>query len=203
MPFPLFEVQANAVAAAISGRCSLPSLAERRRWLLDDERRGLQERGVDPTSRGVHVFRNRQWTYSKRLLQLAGGPGVVMRAPQPRCGVDGGSGSASSGPKSVLGDCAASPPSAQKEDDEEGDETALLSTLDMKEAVYKDASNSRPPFPGGPDDYRRRMYSIDRESGRFSVYWAERKANGEGSSAAAAAAAALSSEVVVNGTPKA
>lgn len=183
IPFPLFEVQANAVAAAISGRCTIPSLAEREQWLLDDEQKWLQEEGVASTSRGLHVLGDRQLSYSKRILRLAGGPGVMMRPPYPGRFVGGGSGDVSSGNGHVFGDCAALPRSSPEE------EAELLSTLEMKTAVNNDASKTRPTFPGGPDDYRRQMYTVDRESGIISVCWAKHKANGEGPSADAAAAA--------------
>jgi hypothetical protein len=35
--------------------------------------------------------------------------------------------------------------------------------------IYEDVQRSRPPFPGGPDDYRRREYRVDRATGGWSV----------------------------------
>ncbi|CAN0140317.1 unnamed protein product, partial [Ectocarpus fasciculatus] len=71
--FPLFELQANAVAAAIVGRGPFPSLAEREQWLRGEEGR-LREGGVGPSSRGAHVLGGRQWEYLRRLLRIASGP---------------------------------------------------------------------------------------------------------------------------------
>lgn len=168
MPFPLFEVQANAVAAAITGRASFPPLAERERWLRDEEE-SLRERGVDPASRGAHVLHHRQWDYLRRLLRLASGPGVLAR-----------------GPSAAGADCDDETATGAGPGDGDVDEglglEAFLRVLKVKEAIYKDAGGSRPPMPGGPDDYRRREYEVDWESGRFLVSYADRKANGEGPS---------------------
>lgn len=198
MPFPLFEVQANAVAAVMGGRASLPSLAEREQWLLNEEETGEKERGVSPTSRGVHVLHERQWAYLKRLLHLAG-PGAVTRPPSrssepvavgvdvngdtrggssDKSGGGGGSDVGSVGPSGAdLGET-----TLPKE---------LLRSLDTRQALYVDASDSRSKFPGAPDDYRLRVYRVDPESGSFSVSVADRKANGEDPSAALEAAAAI------------
>lgn len=166
VPFPMFEVQANAVAAAISGRASFPPLAEREQWLRDEEER-LRERGVDPASRGAHVLQSRQWGYLRRLLRLASGPGGLERGP------------------SVATDDVGRATSVNPASDGGGGLglEALLKALRLREAVYNDSGDSRPPMPGGPDDYRRREYDVDWENGTFSVSFADRKANGEGPSA--------------------
>lgn len=168
VPFPMFEVQANAVAAAISGRASFPPLAEREQWLRDEEER-LRERGVDPASRGAHVLQSRQWEYLRRLLRLARGPGVLERGPGVATDDDDG--------RATSVD-----PGGGGDDGGLGLE-ALLKVLRLREAVYNDSGDNRPPMPGGPDDYRRREYDVDWENGTFSVSLAERKANGEGPSA--------------------
>ncbi|CAB1104099.1 unnamed protein product [Ectocarpus sp. CCAP 1310/34] len=77
-PFPLFELQANAVAAAIVGWASFPSLAEREQWLRGDEDR-IREGAVGPSSPGAHLLGGRQWEYLRRLLRIASGPGVLGR----------------------------------------------------------------------------------------------------------------------------
>ena len=184
------------MAAVIAGRASLPSLTEREQWLLNEEETGQKERGISPVSRGVHVLHGLQWAYLKRLLRLAG-PGALTRspsrAPEPvAVGVDvnrdtrrGSSGK--SGGSGGIG--SASPGSTDL-----GETTLpkeLLRSLDVRQALYVDVSDSRPKFPGAPDDYRLRVYRVDQESGSFSVSVADRKANGEDPSAAVAAAAAM------------
>lgn len=187
----MFEVQANAVAAAVAGRASLPRLAERERWLRDEEE-SFRERSVDPASRRVHVLGDQQWAYLRRLLRVASGPGGVARGPtssatvadggrkgiskisSSRLGSGGGSGAAAAAAATGGGNGGDKPDAALQ---------ALLKTLSVKEAIYNDAGGSRNPFPGGPDDYRRREYQVDWESGRFSVSYADRKANGERPSA--------------------
>lgn len=193
MPFPLFEVQANAVAAAVTGRASLPPLAEREQWLRDEEE-SLRERSVDPTSRGAHVLGGRQWAYLKRLLQIASGPGVLPREPPGSTTAAGGGGrgrgedrfSSRLGAVAQPGTAAVAAARGEGAGEDEPDAAlqALLKMLSVKEAIYNDAGGNRPVFPGGPDDYRRRKYQVDWESGRFSVSYADRKANGEGPSAA-------------------
>lgn len=220
VPFPLFELQANVVAAAMAGRMPLPSRAERARWLADDERQGLEERGVDPASRGVHVLHNLQWPYVKRLLQLAGGSGSILAPPPPqqqlgeetpvsddavdrsrqedltgspsrrRVGdsnpdtsvVVGGDGVVVNGSSPPTG-CTAGPGVEERQEATERRVLTALSELEkmlkVREDIYNDASDSRPAFPGAPDDYRRRVYTVDVEAGSFSVSMADRKANGE------------------------
>lgn len=168
VPFPLFEAQANAVAAAITGRARFPSLAEREQWLRDEEQR-LRERGVDPASRGAHVLKDWQWEYTRQIFRLASGPGVLSTGPSIGADHDG---------EQATG---AEPGGGGGGDGDLGLE-ALFKELGVREAVYNDAGRSRHPMPGGPDDYRRREYDVDWESGRFSVSYAERKANGEGPS---------------------
>lgn len=188
----MFEVQANAVAAAVAGRASFPPLAERERWLRDEEE-SLRERSVDPASRGAHVLGGRQWAYLRRLLRIASGAGVVARGPPGRAAAGGSSGGGEDGSPSHSGAAAAATPprtavaaTGEGHDENKPDAAlqALLKILSVKEAIYNDAGGSRPPFPGGPDDYRRREYQVDWESGRFSVSYADRKANGEGPSTA-------------------
>eukprot|EP00752_Nemacystus_decipiens_P001737 g1680.t1 len=155
--FPLFEVQANTVAAVVSGRGALPRLAEREQWLRDEEQ-SLRERSVDPASRGAHVLATRQWAYERRLLRIASGPGVVAR-------VSGKKGTGEDKPEAAM--------------------QAMSKALDVIEAINDDADANRTRFPGGPDDFRLREYKVDWESGRFSVSYADRKANGERPSARA------------------
>eukprot|EP00752_Nemacystus_decipiens_P014315 g12734.t1 len=186
--FPVFEVQANAVAAAISGRASLPRLAERERWLRDEEESFL-ERSIDPASRGVHVLAGRQWAYLRRLLRLASGPGFVARGPA--AAAVGGNGRVDDGSFGRLGATTAPMPvgtagAAGNGNGGDAPDTALqavLKVLEVKEAIFNDSGGSRNPFPGESDDYRRREYEVDWESGRFSVSYADLKANGEGPSA--------------------
>ncbi len=158
-PFPLFEVQANAVAAAISGRGRLPRLAEREQWLLDEEK-GLRERSVDPASRGAHVLGDLQWSYLRRLFRLAAGPGCVSRGPPRSADAAACEGAVEDDPEAVLQD--------------------LLENMSVREALWNDVGDCRPQFPGGPDDYRRREYHVDWATGDFSVSYNARKANGEG-----------------------
>ncbi|CAM9526332.1 unnamed protein product [Laminaria digitata] len=205
VPFPLFEVQANAVAAVIAGRASLPSLAEREQWLLDEEETGEKERGVSPVSRRVHVLNGMQWAYSKRLLRLAG-PGAVMRSPPSShssepvavsVGVDGdtcgGGGGGIGGAGLGKATLPSRAPGGREKKEEDKQQKELLRALGIAEAIYNDSNTSRPKFPGAPDDYRLHVYRVDRESGRFSVSVADRKANGEDPAAAVAAAAAVAS----------
>ncbi|CBJ31120.1 similar to flavin-containing monooxygenase family protein [Ectocarpus siliculosus] len=190
--FPLFELQANAVAAAIVGRASFPSLAEREQWLRGEDDR-LREGGVGPSSRGAHVLGGRQWEYLRRLLRIASGPGVLGRGstaenhPPQRGGGDEGSAVPNASSKEASpsrGAAAATEGGAQQRHQLELER--LLNVLNVKEAIYNDAGDNRPWFPGGPDDYRRRQYRVDWDSGRFSVSYADRKANGEGPSSPAA-----------------
>eukprot|EP00903_Cladosiphon_okamuranus_P006399 g6264.t1 len=190
-PFPMFEVQANVVAAAVSGRASFPGLAEREQWLRDEEET-FREQSVDPTSRRVHVLADKQWAYLRRLLRIATGPGVVARGPPGVAaaaasgsgrGDGGSSGSLADAPPAVATAPPATTAAATGESNPDAALRMLLKALDVKEAIYNDARGSIDPFPGGPDDYRRREYEVDWESGRFSVSYADRKANGEGPSA--------------------
>lgn len=196
VPFPMFEIQANAVAAAITGRSPFPPLAERERWLLDDEH-SLRERGVDPASRTVHVLGGMQWDYLRRLVRLASGPGTVAHGPRVlRKKSSGAFVSAEGGDQAAAGDRRGSgdappPPPSRVGNARRQHEAALedlLKMVSVKEAIYNDAGQSRPSFPGAPDDYRRREYDVDWESGEFTVSFADRKANGEGPSSVAAAA---------------
>ncbi|CAM9515105.1 unnamed protein product, partial [Hapterophycus canaliculatus] len=188
VPFPLFEIQANAVAAAITGRTPLPPLAERERWLLDEER-SLRERGVDSASRGVHVLGGRQWDYLRRLVRLASGPGMVARGPPTsrKTGASRAGGSPVEG--EGAGGIAPLPRATGIGEDAQRRHGAalegLLKMVSVKEAIYNDAGQSRPAFPGAPDDYRRREYDVDWESGDFTVSYADRKSNGEGPSSVA------------------
>eukprot|EP00904_Undaria_pinnatifida_P007556 jgi/Undpi1/3930/HiC_scaffold_16.g07298.m1 len=192
VPFPLFEVQANAVAAVIGGRSSLPSLAEREQWLKNEEETGQRERSISPTSRAVHVLEGLQWTYLRRLLRLAA-PGAVARPPSGFSEAVTAGADVNSPGGAGLGN-AALPSGAREAANElkvkEENIEEVLRTLAIREAIYNDASDSRPKFPGAPDDYRLREYRVDRESASFSVSLADRKANGEDPSAAVAAAAA-------------
>lgn len=164
VPFPLFQIQANAVAAVLSGRASLPPKEERERWLSDEDA-VLQERGVDPSSRGVHVFGARQWSYWRRLLELFGGQGLVTQTPKHNTIRKNG----------LL-------PERSAEvivEDDDGNAQDFDTALTIRQAIHEDAKKSRPTFPGGPDDYRRIMYHVDSTTGTFSVSWADRKANNE------------------------
>lgn len=235
----MFDLQANAVAAAISGRGPLPGRADRERWLLEEELKGMEERSVDPASRGVHVMGGRQWPYLKRLLQLARGPGSVLtsrvRGPasivtsKKHCkqSVDAGDArkgdstlpntSDGSSSTSIVSDssdsasvvdvevameseaagdsngrdhspCANDLPAASKCEDTK----ILLNAFEVREAIYNDTGYNRPHFPGGPDDYRRRLYRVDPKTGKFSVSLADRKANGEGPSVSSSRATDIS-----------
>lgn len=170
MPFPLFELQANAVAAVLSGRVSLPRREDRELWLSDEDT-ALRERGVDPSSRGVHVLGARQWAYWQRLLDIAGGRGLMTQAPKHDAIRKNG----------LLSEYSAAAAAATTGYDD-GDAEDFYASLTMRQAIYEDAGRSRPTFPGGPDDYRRRLYHVDSTTGTFSVSWADRKANGEGPS---------------------
>lgn len=191
MPFPLFEIQANAVAAAITGRAPFPSLPEREQWLRDEEHT-LRERGIDPASRGVHVLGGKQWDYLRRLVRLASGPGIVAHGPRRTTQQKSGASHAESGGhadgEDGSGGVPPPPPSVPRAagDAQRRHEAApedLLKIVSVKEAIYNDAGENRPAFPGAPDDYRRREYDVNWESGDFTVSYADRKANGEGPSA--------------------
>ncbi|CAM9417100.1 unnamed protein product [Scytosiphon promiscuus] len=200
VPFPLFEIQANAVAAAITGRASFPQLAEREQWLLDEEH-GLRERGIDPTSRAVHVLGGKQWDYLRRLVRLASDPGTVAHGPRTKTSGAAVSaevgGHTGGGEEEEDGRSSRAPPlplpsrpgSVGSSTDAPRQHAAalegLLKMVGVKEAIYNDAGESRPSFPGAPDDYRRREYDVDWESGEFTVSFADRKANGEGPSSLA------------------
>lgn len=200
VPFPLFEVQANLIAAVMTGRSLLPSREERERWLAEDEREALEERGVDPTSRKVHYMGPRQWPYARRLLRLAGGPGTLL---EHGSGVSGTGGRGASATVAILkgrlegmeddgiglkGDDTTprvpQDPAGDGEGEAEADKamSEILKIMEVKKAIHVDSSRSRPIFPGGSDDYRRRMYRVDKEAGSFEVTMADRKSNGEGPS---------------------
>lgn len=149
------------VVAAISGRASLPSLAEREQWLKDAEEKMSQERGINPASPATHYLGLGQLDYIKNLSRLAGS-GMLTRSPN------------FSGEEAAL--------FSLRSDGE------VLHMLELKEAVYTDSFDFLPSFPGGSDDYRRRVYQVDAESGTFSVSIAARKANGEGPVATTTAA---------------
>lgn len=157
--FLLFEVQANAVASAITGRGTFPALAEREQWLLDEEVK-FRERGVDPHSRAAHLLAELQWDYMKRLLRLSGA-GIVAQ-----------------GPGGVTAEAVRTRPGVGQVEVKR-----LMELLVTKEAIFDDASDGRSHFPGGPDDYRLTEYDVDWESGSFSISIADRKANGEAPSA--------------------
>lgn len=154
MPFPQAEIQANAVAAVISGRAVLPSQADREAWLLEEEKTAWKERGIDPSSRGMHVLSQQQWEYNNRLLRLAAGPGVVAKEPEFTANGH------------HTGQLAAS-------------QVKLSSILKVKEDIWKDIQKVVPTFPGDPDDYRLREYNVDWEAESFSVSFTSHKANGE------------------------
>lgn len=183
---------------------------------MEDENASLKERGVDPASRNMHVLGSRQWPCSKRLLCLAGGPGTILardgvglarggrrekRTVEGCVGINADSTSVADdeprmvdGAHTEVGGGATTyvHEVAQESEEEFGGAalSAMLEMLEMKEAIYDDASKRRPSFPGGPDDYRRNMYQIDWETKTFSVSVADRKANGEGPSQSESAGAA-------------
>lgn len=226
VPFPMFDLQVNAVAAAISGRMQLASRADREQWLLAEEKKMFEERGVDPASRGVHVMKARQWPYLRHLLQLAKGPGAILAGKREDAAQHGNK-SASGSNGFVEGNDIGGGGGGVGPDDQRDDETAIASAiyegeasvstqstaantttvaaaakaekhmneilkmLKVRETVYNDTGYSRPTFPGGPDDYRRRLYHIDSDSGKFSVTMAARKANGEGPSSRVSSASAV------------
>lgn len=162
VPFPQAEIQANAVAAVISGRAVLPSQADRQAWLLEEEKAAWRERGVDPASRGMHVLSQRQWEYNQRLLRLAAGPGVVAKEPELTA-----NGALT---EIVNGHHTGQLPASQAK---------LSSILNVKEMIWADIQKVVPTFPGDPDDYRLREYSVDWEAESFSLSFASHKANGE------------------------
>lgn len=162
VPFPQAEIQANAVAAVISGRAVLPSQTDRQAWLLEEEKAAWRERGVDSASRGMHVLSQRQWGYNQRLLRLAAGPGVVAKVPE--LAADGAI------TETVNGHDTGQPAASQAK---------LSSILKVKEAIWVDIQKVLPTFPGDPDDYRLRVYNVDWEAESFSLSLASHKANGE------------------------
>lgn len=46
----------------------------------------------------------------------------------------------------------------------------LEQALVVDQAVYEDVSKSRPAYVGAPDDYRRREYHLDRQTGSWEVH---------------------------------
>lgn len=169
------------------GRADLPSLAGRKQWLKDDEKAMVQERGIDPSSRAVHVLAGKQWDHFKRILRLAGGTGVVARGSEPEHSLGGSvQGSVADGAEPGKNSAA----EGEAPTSRAGGKDKVISSLDMRQLIFEDSQDSRPSFLGGPDDFRRRCYMIDdADSGKFSVSIAEKKANGEGPSDTISAAA--------------
>lgn len=73
IPFPLFEVQAQWLAAALSGRMQLPSTTVMQAWVSDRNAR-LNKLGVLP--RHTHRMAQAQFEYMDTLCSMSGAPGV-------------------------------------------------------------------------------------------------------------------------------
>lgn len=194
------EVQSNYLAAVVTGRVSLPSRADREQWLVEYEKMAWEQRGVDPASRKVHYMNHIQWPYLKLLLLEAGGAGTIMSR------TNGMKNSPPWWTEESLRDAQAKPieyihegkAAEVKEKDlqfvglkprlngssssgqKERDMKTVVEMLELREVVYDDAADSWSSFPGGDDDYRRRLYEVDWQKGSYKVYMSPVKANGEG-----------------------
>ncbi|CAM9184592.1 unnamed protein product [Choristocarpus tenellus] len=169
VPFPLFEMQAQLFAAVVSGTAQLPDRAGRERWSQEELGR-LQARGVTG-GRATHVLGSLQWAYCEDLAVHAWGwEEGVGKEVVTKEGSSGGEETMNlRGKDEDRGPCSLSQEEQRK----------ILYGIRLRQAIYEDSKCHVPEFPGGTDEYRKRMYDVDEETGTFSVWLAERKANGE------------------------
>jgi hypothetical protein len=71
VPFPLFEKQAQWIAAVFTDKVSLPSANEMFQWIHEDLR-WRKEVGIPPHQ--PHFLGSMQWEYNDRLADFAGVP---------------------------------------------------------------------------------------------------------------------------------
>ena len=143
VPFPLFTVQAMAIASAIRGRSELPSLTERQQWLQSWEPQ-LADRGCLNDSKYHYLGEGgEQWEYSHSLLRSA--------FPSRDTAADAAA-------------AAAADVGTDGEEEERANERAELAALTahlrMCEQIYNENRKRKPACVGYSDTYRDVQYAI-------------------------------------------
>eukprot|EP01032_Pedospumella_encystans_P011056 gene11056-12889_t len=142
VPFPLFYYQAQYVAAVFSGRTPLPSTDEQYQWLEAFESH-LRATGMYYTK--YHFLGGPpQWEYCKFLAEQSG---LIAE----------------------LGEKQGNMESVSTTTTKTYSQQQHAQYLHMLEAIYDDNMVHRVLYPGAPDTYRERVYSVNRSDFSWTV----------------------------------
>ncbi len=84
VPFPLFSIQAQLVAAVITGKHILPSYDEMKKWNIEWEATMESQKCLNDSKYHYLGHDHVQWDYSRRLYAMANGNNSTMNSEESR-----------------------------------------------------------------------------------------------------------------------